>query len=230
MPGQQSAIWTASDATKNDCSSELKRIGENAPRDARATCPFCTCYSNPVKHRPNTKPVVLVFTGRPGAGKTVLSVAWRKRHPEYAAFDVGSFIRRFAGLQTGAVDEKKTIIGYRRFYQFLRRHIRRNTIIEIGTNHPDVNLKELGRLRRYSHLWLIFLLRSTAACLRNKQRQRGAPFSPSQLRRRMKRTFPSIHRRFARRNGVPTYTLFMHRGNEHALKALEHIVARVRQP
>ncbi len=86
---------------------------------------------------------LLVFIGKPGAGKTTII---KKAFPDQEIIDVLPYV--FAYKVNGRVPEEKTLDGYKDMYQALHNMSQAFVILELGSNHPEFNVDQLVELQK----------------------------------------------------------------------------------
>lgn len=143
---------------------------------------------------------LVVFIGKPGVGKTTLI---KKIILNYKFIDVFPFIRSFE--VNGVVPEEKTLTAYEKMYQYIDRTKNENIVLEIGTNHPELNVTNLEKLQKQYNVYLFLCQASNEIC-RQRANQRGIEFNIDALNRRLARDFPKSHLDFIKKTNL-SYTI-----------------------
>jgi len=142
---------------------------------------------------------ILVFVGRPGAGKSFLINKFLDKYPYFESVDVFHYIKLIKE-KMGNVPEELTIGAYEQMYQDFN-FMEKDIILELGTNHPEFNLKKLAGLTRSHQVTLLLCLLDIEVC-RNRCLARGQNdsaliFVGQSLEIRLNRIFPDLHKKFA---------------------------------
>jgi dephospho-CoA kinase len=130
---------------------------------------------------------LLVFTGKPGVGKTTLISA---AFPDKKVIDVRPFV--IAYRVNNIVPEEKTIDGYKDMYKHLADLNDPLLILELGTNHPELNISELKKLSNTRDIHLFLCNADTNTC-RERMIQRNRGDNMEAMERRLKKDFPNSH-------------------------------------
>lgn len=133
---------------------------------------------------------LIVLVGKPGAGKTTLI---ETAFPGEKFVDVLPYIERFR-LPDGSVPEDKTITAYEKMYQDMARIDNDLVILELGTNHPEFNIKKLEKLKQTYEIIVYLCLASVETCW-TRARERGMRHTTESFELRMKRNFPATHQK-----------------------------------
>jgi len=128
---------------------------------------------------------LVVFAGKPGAGKTTII---NKIFPDKKIVDVLTFIEVFRVGKI--VPEEKTIIAYQNMYKYLAELDEPEMILEIGTNHPELNIDELSKLNDKYDV-IVFLCDADKETCYLRAVERGMRHSKDAFEERMKRDFPN---------------------------------------
>lgn len=84
-----------------------------------------------------------VFAGKPGAGKTtIINKIFSKGEK---IVDVLPFVEQFRVGKK--VLEHKTITAYENMYEYLKKIKDSIAVLEIGMNHPELNISEIEKLQ-----------------------------------------------------------------------------------
>ncbi|MFC1663094.1 hypothetical protein ACFL04_02945 [Patescibacteria group bacterium] len=169
------------------------------------------------------KPNLLVIIARPGAGKSTLIGHWRKNNRGYRQLDVYPFVKR-VGIINGKISPAQIKKAYNNFYKYVSKVVRDRDIIEIGISHPELNMKNIARLKLQVKINIFFLIRNTKDCFKYKKKQRGKAYDSSELRERMRRPFPSTHNKLAIKYGLETNQILMHYGYTAAVRVIERVL------
>ncbi|MFA5106934.1 MAG: hypothetical protein WC497_01245 [Patescibacteria group bacterium] len=143
---------------------------------------------------------LLVFIGKPGAGKTTLI---NQAFPDKKIIDVLPFVMSFK--VAGKVPEEKTIIGYRNMYRHLQKLDDDFVILELGTNHADFNVAELKKISQLFPVQ-IYLCVASNQTLRERIQSRNRGDDMEAMERRLQRVFPDDHITLLERAGL-SYTV-----------------------
>lgn len=146
---------------------------------------------------------LLVFIGKPGAGKSTLI---KELNPDGVIIDVKTFVLAYE--VNGQVPEEKTEQAYHDMYaQVMDKH-EDLLVLEIGTNHPQVNVDEFKKL---SSDWEIFIFICTASIDTLKKRIiiRPEDNDMAAMERRLQRNFPELHLSLLERASLPYVILDM---------------------
>jgi len=130
-----------------------------------------------------------VFAGKPGAGKTTII---GKLFPDRKIVDVLTFIEVFRIAESRIIPEEKTIIAYQNMYEHLAQINEPEVVLEIGTNHPELNISELNKLNERYDI-LIFLCDADKEICYQRAVERGMRHDKEAFEARMKRDFPNTH-------------------------------------
>ena len=128
---------------------------------------------------------LFVFAGRPGTGKTTII---NNLFSEETIIDVLPFVEVFR--VEGKVIEEKTIVAYQNMYCYLVGLKKPKVILEIGTNHPELNILELEKLQNDYEI-KIFLCEASEKNCYQRAWQRGMRHDAEAFETRMKRDFPN---------------------------------------
>ncbi len=146
---------------------------------------------------------LLVFIGKPGAGKTTLI---NKEFPDKKIIDVLPFVMSYK--VAGRVPEEKTLDGYRDMYRHLRELNDDFVILELGTNHADFNITELKKIGQMFAVQ-VFLCVASNQTLRERIQLRDRGDDMEAMERRLQRVFPDEHIMLLERAGLSYIILDM---------------------
>lgn len=130
---------------------------------------------------------LLVFMGKPGSGKTTLI---KELFPKKKIIDVKPFVLAYE--VDGQVPEKKTVLGYRDMYKEISEKHADMAILELGTNHPALNIEELQKQAEVREVH-IFLCTASVDTLRERIIGRDENDNMEAMEKRLKRNFPDTH-------------------------------------
>jgi len=133
------------------------------------------------------KKKLVVFFGKPGAGKTTLI---SETFPDTKVVDVKSFV--LAYKQSNILPEEKTLDGYKDMYKALADIEDDLIVLELGTNHEVYNIEQLQSLAPKRQIY-IFLCTASVETLRQRIQTRDEHFDPEALERRLQRNFPGLY-------------------------------------
>jgi len=157
---------------------------------------FCVDGKSLVK-KINMKNKLFVFAGKPGVGKTTII---NKIFPDKKIVDVLTFIEVFR--INNIVPEEKTIVAYQNMYQYLANIDESEMILEIGTNHPELNIIELSKLSDKYDI-RIFLCDADKETCYQRAVERGMRHTKEAFEARMKRDFPNTHIKLISQSTIP---------------------------
>ncbi|MFZ6035744.1 MAG: hypothetical protein ACOYUK_01240 [Patescibacteria group bacterium] len=145
---------------------------------------------------------LLVFMGKPGAGKTTLI---HELFPGQMIFDVADFI---AAYRTGTTwPEHKTLQGYEDMYMALE-HMQDVVILELGTNHAEYNINQLRQIRQHADV-RVFVCTASVDTLRQRVLRRPGFRDMESIERRFAWDFPNSHLPLFTQAGIEPYFLDM---------------------
>ena len=129
-----------------------------------------------------------VFIGKPGSGKTSII---KKLFPNKTAVDVYPFV---IALHDGVeVTDQAALEGYDAMYKHLLELDEQEVILELGTNHPELNVSEVKKLTK-TYFVSVFLLEADKDTCRSRVHSRGLEmWSEKGLERRLERDFPNSY-------------------------------------
>lgn len=146
---------------------------------------------------------LIVVAGKMGVGKTTLIQA---AFPDAAHVDVYPFVH--AHGRGHAIPEDKTILGYRDMYHYVAGLTAPSVTVELGTNHPELNARNVRELAARYMLQVFFCTASEATC-RARLAIRGRPYDSDDARAidvRMRKNFPHEYQIAFEKQGI-AYTL-----------------------
>jgi predicted kinase len=162
---------------------------------------------------------LIVFIGKPGAGKSTLINSF---FPGHEVIDVLPYIMRHK--KKGKVPEAQTIHAYREMYLHIGdQKSKGDLVLELGTNHPELNAEELERLKGKFNL-KIFLCDAPKHVCRSRAIKRGRKFDKKALELRLERDFPNSHAKILKENEIKFDILDMTRPLEENIKEVEKII------
>jgi len=173
-----------------------------------------------MKNSPNDSSL-LVFIGKPGAGKsTLIDLALYK----YNRIDVMPFVKKYE--ENEKVPEEKTVVAYHDMYNFLKTELqsnKRNIVLELGTNHADLNINELKSLNENFRL-VIFLCDAPIDVCRDRVKKRTHIIDDVALELRLQRNFPESHLDLLKNTSIKYVSLNMERPlNENVDELFKYI-------
>jgi dephospho-CoA kinase len=149
---------------------------------------------------------LVVFIGKPGAGKSTLISSFFSGQE---VIDVFPYIMRHK--KKGKVPEAQTIHAYREMYGHIgSQNFKGDLILELGTNHSELNAEELEKLKGKFNL-KIFLCDAPKHICRSRAIKRGRKFDKKALELRLERDFPNSHTKLLEESGMKFDVLDMTR-------------------
>ncbi len=147
---------------------------------------------------------LIVFIGKPGVGKsTLISQLFTKT----IVVDVLPFVKQYEN--EGTVSDANTVRAYQDMYKHINdSDFDADVILELGTNHPDLNVGELLKFVEDFSL-KVFLCDAPTHVCRERAMKRGREFDAAALESRLSRDFPNSHLSLFREAGVPYHVLDM---------------------
>ena len=135
---------------------------------------------------------LLVFIGKPGAGKTTLICA---AFPDETFVDVMPFLETFQ-MPDGSYKEDDVLRAYKHMYEYLETVKDPFIILELGTGYPEFNIERLKHLKESYNVLVYLCLASEATCWA-RAHERGMRHSKEGFARRMARDFPMTHKQLS---------------------------------
>jgi predicted kinase len=150
---------------------------------------------------------LIVFIGKPGAGKSTLIKAC---FPAIKHTDVLPFVMKYK--KDNLLQENKTLLAYRKMYENLIAELthKHDMILEIGTNHAEFNIKNLKKIAKEFNVIIFLCLASIENC-RKRVIKRGGWLGEEALEIRLARNFPESHIMLLEKAGLPYYELDMNK-------------------
>jgi hypothetical protein len=134
------------------------------------------------------RPRLIIFAGKPGIGKTAII---DRIKDGYRVIDIWPFMIPYSDPQTGVPPEEKNIFGYQDMYKHIAGLEGEEVILEIGTNYPEVNVREMVQLaKRYDVQ--VLLCDAPVEVIRARGQGRGYRYNAS-FELRLKRDFPNAY-------------------------------------
>lgn len=131
---------------------------------------------------------LIVFIGKPGAGKSTLIDSL---FSGYEIVDVLPYVMKHK--EKGKDPEARTIHAYWEMYEHIKsQKSEENLVLELGTNHPELNIVELEKLKGKFNI-KIFLCDAPKHVCRERAEKRGRKFDKKALTLRIERDFPNSH-------------------------------------
>lgn len=146
---------------------------------------------------------LLVFMGKPGAGKTTLI---NELFPGHTIIDVRPYVTKY--MVDGVLPEEKTLQGYHDMYADFGTQQEETVILELGTNHAELNTAKLGTLATECDL-RVFICTASVETLRNRVIGRPLYDDMAAMERHFARDFPNSHLPFFKKVGIEPYFLDM---------------------
>ncbi|MBI5037283.1 MAG: 50S ribosome-binding GTPase [Candidatus Kerfeldbacteria bacterium] len=146
---------------------------------------------------------LLVFMGKPGVGKTTLI---NELFPGHTIIDARPFVLKY--MVDGEIPEDKTILGYRDMYAALGKLTDPIIILELGTNHEQLNVKQLAAFAQQADV-RVFICTASVETLRKRVIERSIHDDMEAMERRFARDFPNSHLALFEQVGIEPYFLDM---------------------
>ncbi len=144
-----------------------------------------------------------IFAGKPGAGKSTII---KNIFPNKTCVDVLPFVEQFR--VDGKVPEEKTETAYRNMYRHLKTAEDRLIILEIGTNHPELNISEIEKLQNI-YTPTMFLCDASRDICYQRAMERGMRHHTEAWETRMKRDFPNTFTKLLKQTSIPWHVVNM---------------------
>ncbi len=141
--------------------------------------------------------------GKPGAGKTTLIT---ELFPGHTIMDVRPYVTAF--LVNGVLPEEKTIQGYHDMYAALETVPDDIVILELGTNHEQLNVQKLAEFAQHCDV-RVFICTASVDTLRQRVTRRPIYDDMAAMERRFAREFPNSHLPLFAAAGIEPYFLDM---------------------
>lgn len=150
---------------------------------------------------------LIVFIGKPGAGKSTLIKAC---FPTIKHTDILPFVMKYK--KDNLLQENKTLLAYCEMFQNLIAELthKHDMILEIGTNHAEFNIKNLKKIAKDFNVIIFLCLASIENC-RKRVMKRGGWLGEEALEIRLARNFPESHIMLFEKAGLPYFELDMDR-------------------
>ena len=100
-----------------------------------------------------------------------------------------------------------------------------DVIVELGTNHPEINIQELEKINQQYPVYLFLCVASVEIC-RERALSRKRYFDPEALERRLHRDFPASYIAFLEKSSLAYFTLYM---EQSLLKVSAELLAVLKQ-
>ena len=163
---------------------------------------------------------IFVFIGKPGVGKTTLI---DNIFNDYKKIDVMPYVRNYLDKNTpGLIPEHKTIQGYKDMYDALRKIKAKEIVVELGTNHPTVNIDELKKLSQNYQVYLFLCTASIKTC-HTRATSRNRFIDPDSLEKRLRRDFPNSYLKLLQNTDLNYNQINTEKPLEENIKIIEKI-------
>lgn len=140
---------------------------------------------------------LIVFFGKPGVGKSTLI---KHLFSGAQVIDVMPFVKKYKKKEK--VPEAQTIHAYNDMYaKISEMEHKGDLILELGTNHPELNIKKLSKLKEKFYL-KTFLCDAPKHVCRERALKRERDFDKKALELRLERDFPSSHIKLLEREKI----------------------------
>lgn len=164
---------------------------------------------------------LIVFIGKPGAGKSTLI---KSLFSECEIVDVLPYVMKHK--KGSKIPESQTIHAYREMYEHIGdQKSKGDLVLELGTNHPELNAEELGKLKEKFNL-KIFLCDAPKHVCRERAISRGRKFDKKALELRLERDFPNSHALLFKENGMKFDVLDMTQSLDKIKNEVKEIINR----
>jgi hypothetical protein len=129
---------------------------------------------------------LVIFAGKPGIGKSTLIKALFKNH---TIVDVLPFVKAYE--INGKVVQEKTLQAYKDMYKYIESLKDEEVVLEIGTNHPDINIANMNKLKDEYDVKLFLCEASHATNFERLQLRAGRGAYDEEMLERLGRDFPN---------------------------------------
>lgn len=165
------------------------------------------------------KPRLYIFAGKPGAGKTTIIA---HLFPNQPFVDVLPFVEQF---RTGVtVPEEKTELAYHNMYRSLKTAKDQTMILEIGTNHPELNISEITKLQDMYDI-MLFLCEASREICHQRATLRGMRHTTEAWEARMKRDFPNTFIKLLSTTTIPYYVVDMGKSLKETVEVFKKLIS-----
>ncbi|MFH1597828.1 MAG: AAA family ATPase [Patescibacteria group bacterium] len=152
-----------------------------------------------------------VTLGFPGSGKSTLTKAFIKKHPQFQPIFVSDFFFKTNLINKKGVAQDKDYVkkGHRFLYQSIQK-ITQPTILELGTSLPSFNTQQIKKLKDKHPIKLKVLFcvcDPEIALKRHLKRHRPVPYKLKYLRIRYQRDYPGEYLRYCKKHKLPYHMI-----------------------
>lgn len=144
----------------------------------------------------DNKNKLFIFAGKPGVGKTTII---KKIFSKNIHVDILSFIDNFK--VNDKVPEEKTIIAYKNMYKHLTELEEPKVVLEIGTNHPELNISEIKKLKDKYEIQIFLCDAFKKKCF-ERTIERNREIDKEALKIRLERDFPNTFAKLLRKTSL----------------------------
>lgn len=162
---------------------------------------------------------LFVLIGYPAVGKTTLAEKFIDKYPQFMLHDVYEYIQPYLNDEGALIDEDLAIEAYQKMYKALE-VINQDCILELGTNYPEFNIKQIKSLSDKYHIKVFLCLLSKEEAL-NRASSRDKVIDEKSLIKRYNRIFPDEHKKYLDSLGLNYVELDMNIEPEILLKNLK---------
>ncbi|MFA5021837.1 MAG: AAA family ATPase [Patescibacteria group bacterium] len=142
---------------------------------------------------------LIVLCGHPACGKTTLIQSFLTLRPDFIFVDIFDYIKKIKD-ESGHVDKAKSFLAYQQMYSDLASKTG-DTILELGTNHAELNFANLAKLNDRYQINIIFCLLAPEICIdrimHRAQTDQKRIMHRQDIEEKFKRPFPDLHIKLA---------------------------------
>ncbi|MFA6410834.1 MAG: AAA family ATPase [Candidatus Buchananbacteria bacterium] len=168
---------------------------------------------------------LVVLCGMPACGKSTLIEKFIEANSDFEFVDIFDYIKKYKD-KTGHVDPKNSLQAYQEMYSDIKKKDK-NIILELGTNHSELNLTSLADLINKYSVRIIFCSIDKKICI-DRIIQRALVdnkriIHPQDLEEKFKRIFPQNHIELADRLNIDYFEMDMNQPMESRLEIIRNL-------